>query len=244
MSNTIVSTSTHPLQQIEDDRFTVACRQAAEIMFRPEFNGRLDKAMDFVLDGHVALHEDGTATVKSGSHTYHLEPDCTCQDSRQRSKYCKHYLAVELLRRTYERLGVPCNSNGHHTLETQPNTPQSAVWDCHQAPSSCTLKWAFNGIEMLLTLRDATDEALFSRIQRVMPKIEEKMDLQRQKRQERQQAQNNNGNNGSNDDNASATTEEPPYCKFHDVPLKQHTKDGRSWHSHFDIDTQSWCYGR
>ena len=59
MSNTIVSTPTHPLQQIERDRFTVACRQSAEIMHRPEFNGRLDKAMDFVLGGHVALHDDG-----------------------------------------------------------------------------------------------------------------------------------------------------------------------------------------
>ncbi len=77
MSNTTVPTSPHPLQHIERDRFTVACRQAAEIMARPEYNGRLDKTQDFVLGGDVTLHEDGTATVKSGSHTYHLEPDCT-----------------------------------------------------------------------------------------------------------------------------------------------------------------------
>ncbi len=79
MTNTSVSENVHPLQTIEHDRFTLACRQAAEIMFKPEHGERLTKAMDFVLGGNVTLHDDGTATVRSGSHTYHLEPDCTCQ---------------------------------------------------------------------------------------------------------------------------------------------------------------------
>ncbi len=40
----------------------------------------------------------------------------------------------------------------------------------------------------MLTLRDATDDALFNRIKRVLPKIEEKLDAQRQEQ--------NGGDNG------------------------------------------------
>lgn len=232
MSNTTVPTYSHPLQHIEQDRFAIACHQAAQIMARPEYNGRLEKAVDFVLNGNVTLHEDGTATVKSGSHTYEIMGECTCQDSQNRSMYCKHFLAVQLLRRTYERLGEHSNANGHDPLETHPNTSQRAVWDCHQAPSSCTLKWAFNGIELLLTLRDATDDGLFSRIKRVLPKIEEKMELRRQQRQ------------SQNADDGSATPlNDDPFCRYHGVPLKRYEKEGRIWNSHRAPDG-TWCKGK
>ncbi len=59
MTNTSVSENVHPLQTIEHDKFTIACRQAAEIMFKPEHGERLTKAMDFVLGGNVTLHDDG-----------------------------------------------------------------------------------------------------------------------------------------------------------------------------------------
>lgn len=78
-------------------------------MDKPEYNGRLTKAMDLVLSGNVALHEDGTATVKSGSHTYEMLEECSCQDSQHHSLFCKHFLAVQLLKRTYERLHQPAN---------------------------------------------------------------------------------------------------------------------------------------
>ncbi|MCZ6873091.1 MAG: SWIM zinc finger family protein, partial [bacterium] len=201
-----------------------------------------EKAMDFVLGGNVTLHEDGTATVKSGSHTYHLEPQCTCQDSQNRSIYCKHYLAVELLKRTYTRIGEHANGNAYQTAPQPQEAANATAWQCAQAPSSCTLKWAFNGIELMLTLRDATDDALFSRIKKVLPKIEERMELQRQQRQERQQAQNGNGGNNTTA-NTPAVDDGEPYCDFHDVPLKQYSKDGRSWYSHIDSDGK-WCRGK
>ena len=206
MTSTTLPETTHPLQAIDQDRFTVACRQAAELMHKPEYNGRLDKAIDLVLSGAVTLHDDDTATVKSGRHTYQLEPDCTCQDSQNRTMYCKHYLAVRLLKRTYERLGEHAGGNGHEVHNTD---PQPTVWECAQAPSSCTLKWSCNGIEMLLTLRDATDDALFSRIKRVLPKIEKKLDAQHQMQ--------NGGDNGQHD---------ASYCTIHQVTMT-HSKDGK-----------------
>ncbi len=100
----------------------------------------------------------------------------------------------------------------------------------------------------MLTLRDTTDQALFSRIQCVLPKIEAKMEAQRQERQERQQAQTptNNGNGNGNShkpDAAPPTIDDEPYCDYHDVPLKQYSKDGRSWYSHYDNETEKWCRG-
>ena len=112
MTNTTVSAPTNALQDIEDDHFMMQVHQAAQIMNRPEFNGKLSDAIQLVLAKAVSLHEDGTATVKSGSHTYEIAPECTCQDSQQCSIYCKHYLAVQLLKRTYERLGGHATGNG------------------------------------------------------------------------------------------------------------------------------------
>jgi hypothetical protein len=108
-------------------------------MQKPEYTGRLQKAMDFVLTGAVTLHDDGTATVSSGSHTYHLKPECSCQDSQNRSQYCKHYRAVQLLKRTYERLSQPVKGNGQMAQDIVQKAPQAA-WHYAQAPSSCTLK--------------------------------------------------------------------------------------------------------
>ena len=122
------------------------------------------------------------------------------------------------------------------------------AWECAQAPSSCTLKWAFNGIELMLTLRDTTDDGLFARIQKVLPKIEERMELQRQQRKERQEQQapapaNNGSGSGNKTVAAPPDLDDDPYCDFHDVPLKRFTKDGRSWYSHMDEDGK-WCRGK
>lgn len=81
-------------------------------------------------------------------------------------------LAAALYRRAVEQVQAQ--------QEPEPAQSQPAAWEHAQAPSSVTLKWQVGGIELLLTLRDATDDALFARIRRVLPKIEAKMDAQRQ----------------------------------------------------------------
>ncbi len=259
-------------QALDASHFQIACRQAAATLDRPECNGRLPQAIDLVLAGAVARHDDGTATVKSGSHTYHLEPECTCQDAQHRSKWCKHFLAVELLKRTTERLHQAGNSNGPQP-ETQPpqpgaepqaQPPQAEPWQCAQAPSSCTLKWVVGGIELLLTLRAADDQQLFNRIGRILPRIEEKLASQRRHReQERHQREEERqprqaeeeqaqppdlaagGNGGGRRSSTTTTTlsdDDESWCARHEQPMDRHTKHGDVWYSH-RTDDGPWCRG-
>ena len=70
------------VQDLRDTAFQQAVVHAAALMDRPEFTGRLQKAMDFVLSGSVILQDDGTATVKSGAHTYGLPQNVRVRTAR------------------------------------------------------------------------------------------------------------------------------------------------------------------
>jgi hypothetical protein len=203
-----------------DDHFRIAVVQAAATMERPEYGDRLQQAMDLVLAGNVMQNADGTATVKSGSHTYQIDPQagCTCADSQNRSRYCKHAIAVELLRCTQLRLGSQPNG-------AQPPPPavppQSAAWQVHEAPASCCLKFTLSGMEVLYTMRDVNDELLFARVRHILPKVQEKVMTQ-----------------------AEASNREPDgqRCAIHNAPMKRHSKGTQSWYSHQAPDG-SWCRG-
>ena len=44
----------------------------------------------------------------------------------------------------------------------------SADWQVHEAPVACTLTFVCKGVDIHLTMRDVSDDALFARIARVM----------------------------------------------------------------------------
>jgi hypothetical protein len=92
------------------------------------------------------------------------------------------------------------------------------------------MKWQLNGIELLLTLRDQTDEALFGRIKRVLPKIQEKVQAQRQQRQEEQ------GTTGADES----------YCDIHQCEMTR-SKDGKGFYHKAGEKPDgkaSWCRGK
>jgi SWIM zinc finger len=95
--------TTPPVPQPPTSTPQQAVVQAAEqVVARPATPvdpARLTKAMDLVMANAVSLLPDGTARVRSGSHTYHLAPDCTCEDAQRRGNGCKHKLAVDIHRR-------------------------------------------------------------------------------------------------------------------------------------------------
>ena len=72
----------------------------------PAEHGRLMRGLVLALNGHVTLHADGTASVKSGSDAevvYTVNGHCDCPDaSRAPEGRCKHRWAKCLVKRAQQ----------------------------------------------------------------------------------------------------------------------------------------------
>jgi len=156
---------------------------------RPLDPVRLAKALDLVLANAVSLQPDGTATVKSGSHTYHLAPDCTCEDAQRRGNGCKHTLAVEIQRRATTLLAGTAHAPAHGPTPAAPSAsqpeapaavppplpsaPASAAWPVAEAPASACFKFRLSAsMELLYTFRGAADAELQTRIKDTLPLLQ------------------------------------------------------------------------
>jgi hypothetical protein len=133
MTNQTVSQTLQSIQDLYGADFHLALAQTAATMANPAHGDRLRKAMDFVRSGAVTLHDDGTATVTSNGHPYEIVDECPCKDSRKCSPYCKHYLAVQLVNCTMERLGQGHNGNGaQNGSSVRPHTREAKRWPLSQ----------------------------------------------------------------------------------------------------------------
>jgi len=192
-------------------------RQAAENLhgqYQDDQGERFSRAWTLVLSNAVTLHPDGTARVQSDGSSYHINGDCPCDDAQYRTKYCKHYLAVELHKIALDLMHT---SQNHPIVPESPTSPQpsSSHWQVQEAPASCTLKFQVSGVDVLYTMRDVNDDALFARIKRILPRVQQR---------------------------SQAAQENVPQCSIHGVPLKRYSKNGQVWWSHRTADGQ-WCRG-
>jgi hypothetical protein len=169
-------------------RFQQAAVHAVEQLHEhadvPVPRDRLTKALDLVLTNAVSLLPDGTARVRSGSHAYHLAPDCTCEDAQRRGKGCKHALAVLIHRRATALLEgtAPAPASPSATppavlpaaagLAT-PRAPASAAWDVHEAPASACFRFRVGNLELMYTLRGIDDTELQTRIKDTLPMLQD-----------------------------------------------------------------------
>jgi hypothetical protein len=167
---------------------------------------RLHKALALVLAHAVTLHPDGTASVQSEKQTYRLAPDCPCTDTTHRAALCTHTLAVELHRRALALLDstVPASSptaaRAPVSAPPPPNaeappaaTPAAAEdtrqerlpsadrWRVTEAPASCCLRLRVGDLEILYTMRDVTDAELTSRMQHLVPWVQDIVDQARER---------------------------------------------------------------
>lgn len=169
-------------------RFQQAAVQVVEQLHEhadvPVTRDRLAKALDLVLTNAVSLLPDGTARVRSGSHTYHLAPDCTCEDAQRRGKGCKHALAVLIHRRTTALLEstapapVAPSASPPAVLPAaadpaMPSAPASAAWDVHEAPASACFRFRVGNLELMYTLRGIGDAELQARIKDTLPLLQD-----------------------------------------------------------------------
>lgn len=87
---------------------SLAAAQASSRYRKAGDRARIAKAVTLILDGHVTLHADQTATVLSqtdASVTYHVTSACPCPDfARAEGGRCKHRYAKALLARVHRLL--------------------------------------------------------------------------------------------------------------------------------------------
>lgn len=119
----------------------------------PECQGRIDKAVQLVLQGDVELLQDGHARVASqcqGETVYHLTNGvCTCKDYPQApSGWCKHRIAAGIQRRALQAL-PPVQA-------TPPALPE--------APASVNTHLTIAGRQVQVTLRDTDEARLLARL--------------------------------------------------------------------------------
>ncbi len=167
---------------------------------------RLHKALALVLAHAVTLHPDGTASVQSGTQSYHLAPECPCADATHRTEFCKHTIAVELHRRALAQLdgtapassptaaAAPAGAPPPLSAEAPPPATPSAVedtcqerrpsadrWAVTEAPASACLRLRVGELEILYTMRDVTDAELTSRVQHLVPWVQDVLDQARER---------------------------------------------------------------
>ena len=167
---------------------------------------RLHKALALVLAHAVTLYPDGTASVQSGTQTYHLAPEFPCADATHRIEFCKHTIAVELHRRALVLLAdtapasgptataAPTGAASSPSAQAPPAaTPPAAAdtrqerlpsadrWDVNEAPASCCLRLRVGDLEILYTMRDVSDAELTSRVQHLVPWVQDVLDQARER---------------------------------------------------------------
>ena len=145
---------------------------------------------------------------RAGSRPTRLAPDCPCADATHRTEFCKHTLAVELHRRALALLDgtVPASSPTAASAEPplarrrlpvlkhrqqpppaaaedprQDRLPSADRWDVHEAPASCCLRLRVGDIEILYTMRDVSDAELTSRVQHLVPWVQDILDQARER---------------------------------------------------------------
>lgn len=167
--------------------FRQAVTQAAATMDTPPYNddkGKLTRAMGIVLSGKVRTHESSLYGVQGSKKVYRRQRQVSVSpgtvSASQRTRWCRHMVAVELLKRASEHMqpvngNGSANGNGHHPVlgdgkvatpfphETQvqhpaslpviPDCNDSRHWTDHEPPVVWHLDFMLNGISHGVTVR-------------------------------------------------------------------------------------------
>jgi hypothetical protein len=98
-----------------------------------------------------------------------------------------------------------------------------------EAPAVCWFKFVLDGFETSLTLRGESGADLLKKIRQAMVVVKDM------------------GGHGMKGAPASTGLSTAKICPKHKVPMKQMTKDGKSWYAHKTEDPdyeKGWCNGK
>jgi hypothetical protein len=198
----------------------------------PECNGRVESAVKLVLAGDVTLHDDGTATVASGSEpetTYTVNGTCACPDfvKAPHGGMCKHRIAYGLALRAQQLVSQKVqalDSQAEQPEASQPAaTPPVASVGLPEAPASANCYIDLHGRKVQVTLRGTDENEVLAKMARLLARYPLP--------------------------EATAPTQEKPegWCAVHDCqmywndPKPGDTRPG--WWSH-KAEDGTWCKGK
>jgi hypothetical protein len=168
-----------------------ACAHAADALRPQPDPERLAKALALAQNGVVALESDGAALVTSGVTRYHIDVDgtCPCPDAQHRGVPCKHALAVQIHQQATAAL-APSACAAAPPAATPPvpaqdprqdRLPSADRWAVTEAPASACLRLRVGDLEILYTMRDVSDAELTSRVQHLVPWVQDLVDQARER---------------------------------------------------------------
>jgi hypothetical protein len=175
-----------------------------------------------VLQGDVAFLDDGTVQVGSSDPTRYYRlvgPTCTCPDFTQERApdgWCKHRIAAGIAKRAQDVLAT-ADSDGPYNCKVQTPVPPLP-----EAPASVNVRLTIGGRDVQVTLRDHDETRLLQRLEALLARYPVAAP-----------AVPVHGQGPSSQDG---------WCPIHHLPMRQTTKNGRSWLSH--RTEQGWCKGR
>jgi len=167
-----------------------ACVHAADALQPPPAPERLAKALALAQDGTVAMAEDGAAQVTSGGTLYHIDVDgtCRCPDAQHRGVPCKHRPALQIHQQALAQLAPSAAAPRAATAPPatardprQGRPPSADRWEVTEAPASCCLRLRVGDLEILYTMRDVSDAELTSRVQHLVPWVQDVLDQARER---------------------------------------------------------------
>jgi hypothetical protein len=160
-----------------------ACAHAADALQPPPDPERLAKALALAQDGAVRIEDDGDALVTSGDARYLVRANgtCLCPDAQHRGAPCKHVLTVQIHQQATaslapsDRVAAPQAATPPASTQDlrQDRLPSADRWDVKEAPASACLRLRIGDLELMYTMRDVSDAELTSRVQHLVPWVQD-----------------------------------------------------------------------
>jgi hypothetical protein len=101
--------------------------------------------------------------------------------------------------------------------------PQTLPQPCPEALFSLTLRGKIGGQEALLTARGQTAAEFKANVEAIKGLLDPPQPAATP---------------------VQASSQSESWCKVHNVAMKQTTKEGKSWYSHYDQGAGKWCKGK
>ena len=176
----------HPMLTPHDDTriaWQQACAQAADALRPQHDRERLAKALALAHEGAITLGDDSAALVTSHGTQYRIDADglCHCPDAHHRCLPCKHLIALQIHRQATASLATSTPSATPPVTAPTERPPSADRWAVTEAPASCCMRLHIGELELMYTMRDVTDTELTSRVQHLVPWVQDVFDQARER---------------------------------------------------------------